>query len=137
MDTSSLDANGSITVSCNNACGYVDAKLRLNSGSSGSCDTRTMKKLSDILRYNIFIESTHSSVFCSNGGWYWYLSGNTPWIFTATTYGRLFHSQINAPPGEYIDTITATLTYMSTTPSDKVFSNEEMEKPQAEMKFGQ
>ncbi|MBN2689476.1 MAG: spore coat protein U domain-containing protein [Gammaproteobacteria bacterium] len=136
FDPTHLDVNGRIQVRCTGS-GYVDAQLRLNPGSSGSCATRTMQKPPDTLNYNIFIESTHSSIFCSPGGWYWHIWGNAPWQFNPTTYGRLFSLQTTASPGTYSDTITATLTYTSTVSGDVTFNNENMKQAHGQIEFGQ
>lgn len=108
-------ANASVAVDCSSLLpllGSID--ISLSPGSSGVATTRTMKKGTDALSYNVYRDAALTSIL-GNG------SGGTT-LLTRTLNGLLFYSststlygQIPArqwvAPGSYSDSLILTVTF--------------------------
>lgn len=116
LSGSAADTSSSITVECT---GLLDlaVEVRLSTGSSGSYAPRKMYKGTDMLNYNLYVDSGRTTTIWGDGS-----SGTStvsyvlvPLILdrrTDTVYGRVPASQTTAVPGYYSDTITVTVEYL-------------------------
>lgn len=112
LQTSALEADGTITVSCTGAL-FDTATVSLSPGSSGTYTNRTLTSGASILNYNLYTSGAYSTVWGNGSG-----SSSTVqtliWFFaptaTLTVYGAIASGQDPAP-GSYTDTITVTVSY--------------------------
>jgi len=105
-----LDSSATVTVQCNYILRQVS--ITLTAGSSGSFATRTMRRGTDTLAYNIYRGADHTTIWGDGTGgtgsytgyiWLW---GST----TLTLYGRVPMAQ-DARAGTYTDTVQAVVNY--------------------------
>lgn len=110
---------GTITVTCKNppTPDTGTYSIALSTGASGSYAGRTMKLGSEVLNYQLYTDSTYSTVWGDGtggsqavSGSYQNLNDNESVTFRHTIYGRVPANQWPAA-GNYTDTITATVTY--------------------------
>lgn len=110
------DSTATLRVYCNipdnNPHSPLSVTMSLSTGSSGNFSQRQMLSLSgaDRLNYNLFTDSTYSSVWGDNAAipntQTKSVSKNSPW--DALVYGRIPPRQ-NVSPGQYSDTIIVTI----------------------------
>ncbi len=111
-----LDLMGTISVSCDGVAGQtISYTLAFNTGNSGSFISRKMIYGSYALNYNLYLNAAYTSIWGDgNVGTviltesYAAVAGGN--VRNYTIYGRIPGSQI-VPPGNYADTLIATLTY--------------------------
>lgn len=104
-----VDANNAITVTCTPGTAY-DIGLDAGNGSGATVSNRKMTNLlsSDTLEYSLYQASDYSTVWGDTVGTDTVSGTGGPNIHTV--YGRIPGSQ-NVPAGNYLDTITVTVTY--------------------------
>ena len=105
FSTQSLQGAGSISVACSPAMAYT---IALSAGS-GSYATRTLLSGSDTLGYNLFTDSTLTTVWGDGGGGTATVVGSGESALH-TVYGRIPARQ-NVRAGSYADSIVVTLTF--------------------------
>ncbi len=116
--------SASLTVTCSNGTGSGAAtpnpSIALSSGSAASFSPRTLKSGSNSLNYNVFTESSYTTVWGDGTGSTATRSVtvNSPTgkatssnSTSLTLYGRIPSGQLNAAAGNYSDTLTITVTY--------------------------
>ncbi len=109
-----IDVTGTIEVQCSLLLSLGGSiALKLSMGSSGSYTTRTMKSGSNSLNYNLYSDSSRTTIWGDGTG--------APLVtrtialgllfvsFTNTVYARLPAGQTTAAVGDYSDTITLTV----------------------------
>jgi len=109
LSTTDKEATNTISITCSNGTSY---SIGLDGGSTGDIDNRAMAGGTDNLAYQIYQDSSHSTVW-----------GNTPGTDTIdgtassssdsidlTGYGVIPAEQ-DVAADDYSDTITATVTY--------------------------
>jgi spore coat protein U-like protein len=112
LQTSALEANGTITITCTGVL-FDTATVSLSPGMSGTYTTRSLTSSTSILNYNLYTSSADSAVWGNGSG-----SSSTVqaliWFFaptaTLTVYGAVASGQDPAP-GTYTDTIMVTVSY--------------------------
>ena len=112
LQTSALEANGTVSISCTDVL-YDVATVSLSPGVSGSYTTRTLTSGASSLSYNLYTSAADSTVWGNGSG-----SSATVqaiiWFFaptaTLTVYGAVASGQDPAP-GTYTDTITVSVSY--------------------------
>ena len=113
------DSTGSVQVSCGGVAGLlVPFKIDLSAGSGGSYAGRQMKSGADSLNYNLYTDSSYTTIWGDGsgasqsvlGGLLLDVLGLSP-AQTFWVYGRLPGRQLTAVPGIYSDLINVTLTY--------------------------
>jgi spore coat protein U-like protein len=106
-----LTSSADIDVSCSIDIPYT---VSLSAGSSGDFATRTMANGANTLAYNLYLDTTHSTIWnetnVASGIGEGMSVGNED---THTVYGLLPNTAANqdAPVGNYSDLITVTVTY--------------------------
>lgn len=106
-NSTATDGVGSITVSCSGGTpGAMSASS--STGQSGTYSARTMKAGSFVLNYNLYTNSTHTTVW-GNGSTGTSVRSITG-VGTYTVWGRIPALQ-NVGAGSYSDTISVTLTF--------------------------
>lgn len=106
--TTPLDASGSVVVTCTKGAG---TRIDLGLGGNASGSTRRMQGGTDFLTYELYSDSTHTTVWGSGVG-----AGQT--IATApnknprtfTVYGRVAAGQ-DVGAASYADTVVATINF--------------------------
>jgi spore coat protein U-like protein len=114
------DSTGTITVTCTQQSAPVrnlPVTVSLTTGVSGSYATRTMKSGANTLNYNMYAESTRTTIFGDGtagtstiGGTFGFTAVGQQLTGTGTIYGRVPAGQ-DVVAGSYSDTITATVTF--------------------------
>lgn len=116
-------SSSTITVTCSAVVGLfgggtVNYTIALNSGSSGTYSTRTMRSGTNSLNYNLYTASNYSTIWGDGSGGSSTVSGSgtitlllSQFTNTHTVYGQIPASQTSVVPGSYTDTINVTLTY--------------------------
>lgn len=100
-----VDGAGSVLVDCTSAVSYV---ISLSAGA-GSYALRTMLSGSDRLDYNLYGDSTRTSVWGDGSAGTVTVAGNAT-SANHTVYGRIPARQ-NVRAGSYADSIVVTLTF--------------------------
>lgn len=106
--TAALDGEGRVTVACTKG---VVPTIALGSGANASGGTRRLASGADLLTYEIYQNSGHTTVWGGSGG-----AVLTPVAAPSRTprdfavYGRIAGSQ-DVPAGTYNDTIVATVNF--------------------------
>ncbi len=101
------DATGTIIVNCTNNATYT---IALSSGS-GTYSSRTMTSGTTTLPYNLFLDSTHLTIWGDGSTGTSTFSGvGTGANVSTTVYGRIPARQ-NARVGSYSDALTVTVTF--------------------------
>jgi spore coat protein U-like protein len=106
--SSQLNATGTITTVCTNGDAF---KIALNGGTTGSVSARAMQRSGGggTVNYQLYVDSNHSSAWGDGTGSTNTQAGTgtgTQQVFTV--YGRV-PVQTTPEPGNYSDTITATI----------------------------
>jgi spore coat protein U-like protein len=118
INTADIDISPNLTVTCQSFLASLafSYEVRLSTGASGSYANRTMKKSSDALRYQMFVNAGRTQIWGDG------ISGTSVAaksfmlisIGTQTDYwpiySRLYGGQ-NVPPGHYSDSITISIIY--------------------------
>lgn len=95
----------------------VSGTLKLSPGSSGTSSVRDMKGRANVLRYQIYADANHSTVWGNGSGrgagipFSGVVGRTQPLRLTFVLHGRLLAMQGNAHVGVYQDVLVATLTY--------------------------
>lgn len=105
------DSTSDVTVKCLLAGTLVETSytITLSTGASGNYSERTLESASDVLGYNLYVDSTRTTIWGDGSGDSATVS-NTAQKETHTVYGRLFAGQYVAA-GSYSDTIIATVQF--------------------------
>lgn len=106
----SVDSTGTVTVTCLVINSY---SVALSRGSSGSYSPRTLVSGGNALDYNLFLNSSRSTIWGDGTGGTGVISGSIGLLLLPnnhTIYGRIPGGQ-NPAAGSYADTITVTVTY--------------------------
>ncbi len=104
------DAQGKLVVNCSNGTPFT---VGLNNGANASgSDQRNMKlgSTNNVIAYNLYQDASRNVAWGNTGAGL--LSGNgTGSDLDVPVYGRVPANSTNVPAGDYVDTVTATLTY--------------------------
>ena len=120
LSASPLDIAGNVRVSCGGVAGLlVPYQIALGKGANSSnFSPRTMASGVNRLRYDLYADSAHSSIWGNgiNEGTQTVAGSITivllgPTFQNHTIYGRIPGSQTTVPPGSYGDTVVVTVTY--------------------------
>lgn len=109
--TSATAANGTITYRCSNNDHNIT--IAISTGSSGAFSNRTLKKSTENLTYNLYLDAAFSSIWGDgSGGTATYHLGNPPngLDVNLTVYGRVPALQ-DVSAGSYTDTVVATIIF--------------------------
>lgn len=107
-------AMGGVSVDCGSGGGRPLLRVELDTGSSGTYASRTLRNGGDVLLYNLFIDPTHTVVWGNGSG------GSQANEFLRGPPGqgpdvRPIHARLpagqNAAAGTYSDTIVVTLIF--------------------------
>jgi spore coat protein U-like protein len=120
LNATPATSNGSITVTCtllSGGNGNVQVHVHLGTGSSGNYATRTMLSGVNVLNYNLYRSPVYTQVW-GNGtggsldesGGLDLTPGNPTDSISGTIYGLVPAGQ-DPGPGDFSDTIIATITY--------------------------
>lgn len=111
-----VDAESQISVRCTTGTAF-DVALNGGSTAGGSIGQRLMASGSDVLQYNLYTDAARTTLW-GDGSEGVVVSGEGEGMSPAkaqikTVYGRLPDSLANqdAPPGDYSDVITVTVTF--------------------------
>ena len=112
LQTSALNANGTIAISCTGVL-YDVATVSLSTGLSGTYTNRTLKSGAAALDYNLYTSANGSQIWGNgNGGTG---TGQAVLWFFAPTANLTVYGAVNAgqdpAPGTYMDTITVSVAY--------------------------
>lgn len=118
LDATATDAVGNVRVSCT-LIGIiallVSYDISLTTGLSGDVNARQMGAGADRLDYNLYRNAARTQVWGDAGAGQGvsdgYLLGIGTVIRDYTVYGRVPAGQTGAPPGVYLDTLTARVDY--------------------------
>ncbi len=107
-----LDATSTLSVTCTNTTPYAVAlNAGANAGGASNFGARKMKSGSNLLGYQLYLDSGRSTVWGDGTASSSTSSGTgTGSAQSLTIYGRL-PSLANVIPGSYTDTVTVTVTY--------------------------
>jgi spore coat protein U-like protein len=116
LGSSPLASTGTLGFSCVTgvSLGGINFTVALNTGSSGTFVTRTLKNGANTLNYNLYTSVTDTTVWGDGTAGTATVSGTYPMSnappVTLTVYG-LIPAQQNVLAGSYSDSITATVTF--------------------------
>lgn len=108
--TSGISATTSISVTCTNNDAF---RIALNGGGSGNVSARSMARQGGggAISYQLYLDAAHGTPWGDGtAGTSMYTGTGTGNIQTATVYGRV-SAQTTPAPGNYSDTITATIAF--------------------------
>lgn len=111
FNTSATPANGTITYRCGAADHNIT--ISISTGSSGSFANRTMKKITENLTYNLYLDTAFATVWGDGSGTTGQYSIKNPPNGTdvpLTVYGRVPALQ-DVSVGSYSDTVIATINF--------------------------
>jgi len=109
--TSDTSSTGTITYQCGNK--DHDVQISLSTGSSGSYSNRTLKRGSEPLNYNLYVDAAFATIWGDGtGGTDTYTNHNPPngADVNLTIYGRIIAQQ-DVSVGSYADTIVVTINF--------------------------
>lgn len=113
-----IDVAGTVEVYCFVTVGVTASiDISLSRGSSGSYTPRTMMSGSNTLNYNLYTNSSRTTIWGDGSGGTSIVTRNFilgllgSITLTNTVYGRLPAGQTTAAVGPYSDTITVTVEY--------------------------
>jgi spore coat protein U-like protein len=113
LQSSALDMNGAIKISCTGVTGNNAVTIDLSTGASNSYLTRTLTSGTDTLSYNLYYDAGYSQVWGNGTGGSVEgsasIKNNAPSASLAV-YGAIAAGQDPAP-GSYADTILVTVNY--------------------------
>ncbi|TCM19651.1 spore coat protein U-like protein [Novosphingobium sp. PhB165] len=109
------DVNATVTINCTSVASILStADIALSAGASGNATARRMAAGTNLLYYNIFANSAHTTVWgdgtAGTSTVQVQLNGLLAFSSSATAYGRIPALQ-NVSVGSYADTLTITVTY--------------------------
>ncbi|MBP0600512.1 spore coat protein U domain-containing protein [Herbaspirillum sp. LeCh32-8] len=117
QSSSNLDNTATVTVTCQATLSLLMIyTVKLSAGSSGSYSQRKMLSGANTLNYQVYGESTHTTIWGDGTSSTGYISDGyllqvlTPVVKSYTAYGRAPGSQ-NVKAGSYTDTLTILVTY--------------------------
>jgi spore coat protein U-like protein len=115
LSASPADSTGSVTVTCTGIGLLVSYDIQLSAGGSGTYTPRRLAVLGNTLNYNLFTNSSRTTVWGNGtGGTATVSDGYTLSLGTVirsyTVHGRVPAAQ-NAATGSYADTIIVTVNY--------------------------
>lgn len=108
--TNGISATTSISVTCTNNDAY---RIALNGGGSANVSARSMARQGGggAISYQLYLDAAHSTSWGDGtAGTSMYTGTGSGNIQTATVYGRV-SAQTTPAPGNYSDTITATIAF--------------------------
>jgi len=116
---SPLDTTGTVTVTCQPevAALLFFYNVTLSTGGSGSYSPRRMYNGTANLQYQLYFNSTRTQIWGDGTGSTVLLNDSillsvlVPVVRNYTVYGRIPNGQTGAAAGNYLDTITVTITY--------------------------
>lgn len=104
-----LTAGGNITIECTHSTPY---QVGLSGGASGDTDDRTMSAGdTDVIHYNLFSDSGYGSIWGEEQGVDTVDSASATGANEILPVYAKIDSHQNVAPGDYSDTITATIWY--------------------------
>jgi len=110
-----LNATGVLKVTCANGSANFTIKLNAGNGSGGSFAPRKMQSGTNKLNYNIFTNAVRTTIWGNGTSSTSFITGSgscrTSNSCRYTMYAQILASQQTAVPGDYTDTVMATLTY--------------------------
>jgi len=103
-------SNGTVTYHCGNADHNI--QISISTGSSGTYVARTLKRSSEALSYNLYLDSAFATVWGDGSGVTGvYQKSNPPNSdVNLTVYGRI-PAQQDVTVGSYSDTVVATINF--------------------------
>jgi spore coat protein U-like protein len=106
---SPTDSTGTVSFSCTLA---VAVTVQLSKGSASTFSPRTLKLGAQALNYNLYLDSTHSTIWGDGTGGTSVYSQSVGALVSqnVTVYGRVPALQ-NATIGSYSDSVTATIVF--------------------------
>lgn len=108
--SSGISASASISATCTNSDAY---RIALNGGGSGNVAARTMSRQGGggVVSYQLYVDAAHSIPWGDGtAGTSMYTGTGTGLAQTVTVYGHV-SAQATPAPGNYSDTITATIAF--------------------------
>jgi spore coat protein U-like protein len=107
--SSNVDATSTVSAQCNTSVPYT---VSLNGGNSGATDPtqRKMAKAAETVTYGLYTDAARSQPWGSTIGTNTVAGTGTGTAQNITVYGRV-PPQATGSPGNYSDTIVATVTY--------------------------
>ena len=109
--TSADDSTGTITYRCNATAANIS--ISLSDGSSSTFSPRTLRKGSEILSYNLYMNAARTNIWGNGtGGTSVYTRANPPnnSNVNLTIYGRI-PAQQDVSAGNYSDTVSAVINF--------------------------
>jgi spore coat protein U-like protein len=109
--TAPVDSTGSVRFNCNG--GAANVQVTLSRGQSGTYAQRTLRRGTESLGYNLFLDANRSAVWGDgSGGSQSYVAANPPnnTDVTVTMYGRVPAGQ-DISAGAYADTVSVTINF--------------------------
>lgn len=111
FSTSADDSTGTVTYRCNSRASNI--RITLSRGSSNTFSTRTMRKGSESLGYNLYTNAARTTIWGDgSSGTSVYTLANPPdnSNVSVTIYGRIPAGR-DVSAGSYSDTIAATINF--------------------------
>jgi spore coat protein U-like protein len=105
------NSTGTITYRCNRTAGNIS--ITLSDGSSSSFNPRTLRKGSEVLNYNLYMNAARTTIWGNGtGGTSIYTRANPPnnSNVNLTVYGRIPALQ-DVSAGNYTDTVSAVINF--------------------------
>ena len=106
-----LDSTGTVGINCNG--GAANVQITITRGQSGSYALRTLRKATESLGYNLYVDAARSAIWGDGtGGSQAYMAGNPPnnTEVTATIHGRIPAGQ-DISAGSYSDSVSVTVNF--------------------------
>lgn len=113
FDATPTDTTGGITIKCSILEALlVNITVSLSQGASGTYSPRTMRRGSEPLPYNLFLDANRTSIWGNgSGGTSQYTAPRGLWTTqNATIYARI-PAGADVSPGTYTDTVVATVNF--------------------------
>jgi spore coat protein U-like protein len=105
------DSNGTISYRCNSSA--VNISISLSDGSSSTFSPRTLRKVGEVLSYNLYLNAARTQIWGNGtGGTSVYTRANPPnnSNVNVTVYGRI-PAQQDVSAGNYSDTVSAVINF--------------------------
>ena len=109
--TAPVESTGAVLLNCNG--GAKNVRVSISRGQSGSYAPRALRRATESLGYNLFLDASRSTVWGDGtGGSSAYLVGNPPNNKNTdiTIYGRIFAGQ-DISAGAYSDSVAVTIDF--------------------------
>ncbi|HYN06982.1 MAG TPA: spore coat U domain-containing protein [Vicinamibacterales bacterium] len=109
FNTSPTDSTGTVFYQCTLG---VLVRVELNRGSSSTFDPRTLRNGAQVLNYNLYLDTNHTTIWGDGTGTTGRISHVAIPLFqySATVFGRL-PAQQDVGTGPYSDSVTATIIF--------------------------